>query len=158
MQSPAKRAKTNGDDVDNSRMQTDHPTSSTASTAAMSTRIAAVVAQHYSQRPNMSRTERTSSPTFQLKVYNNWIKSILINEYLKGGDYVLDICSGKGGDLDKWSKRPVGGIVFAGIAGLSVCCDDSAIACRRRWWIGRGFTATVCAEEEQIIWCYFHTC
>ena len=53
---------------------------------------------------------------------NNWVKSVLINKYLQGtqGARVLDICSGKGGDMLKWLKSSVSYVLFADHADVSV--------------------------------------
>jgi len=81
------------------------------------------VARHYSERPNSSRLERESSPIIDLRSFNNWIKSVLINKYSQlayrrengaSNENVLDICGGKGGDLQKWAKAHVKEWVLVG--------------------------------------------
>lgn len=43
------------------------------------------------------------------------MKSILIRKYLRrSGAYVLDLCCGKGGDLNKWKEGGIGHLVCAG--------------------------------------------
>jgi ubiquinone/menaquinone biosynthesis C-methylase UbiE len=74
-----------------------------------------VVASHYSERRETSRSERAQSSTINLKNYNNWLKSVLINQYCRKGDFVLDICSGKGGDLSKYVKMQIGALICAGM-------------------------------------------
>jgi mRNA (guanine-N7-)-methyltransferase len=63
-----------------------------------------------------------------LRNFNNWIKSVLIGDTVKqiqrerkGRELVvLDLCSGKGGDLLKWRKAGISKLVCADIAETSV--------------------------------------
>jgi hypothetical protein len=71
-------------------------------------------------RGNQGREARTLSPTYGLKVCNNWIKSILMKRFVRRRpgvtDYdpesrsarpngrVLDMGCGKGGDIEKWNR------------------------------------------------------
>ena len=76
-----------------------------------------------SQRPDQGRgagSARNRSPIFYLRNFNNWIKSLLINTYCQRGSSVLDLCSGKGGDLLKWEKCWARHVVFADHAQQSV--------------------------------------
>jgi mRNA (guanine-N7-)-methyltransferase len=55
---------------------------------------------------------REFSEIIFLRKFNNWIKTVLINKYcdkliIPNYPSVLDLCSGKGGDLNKWVKRGV---------------------------------------------------
>jgi mRNA (guanine-N7-)-methyltransferase len=72
-----------------------------------------VVASHYNTLEEKGLHERTKSRIFYMRNFNNWMKSMLISEYLGKvrekcalGDAlrVLDIGCGKGGDLLKWQK------------------------------------------------------
>ncbi|CAI2361194.1 unnamed protein product [Moneuplotes crassus] len=61
------------------------------------------------QREEFHALRQTSNVLF-LRKFNNWVKSVLINQtcYTKGRYLsVLDICCGKGGDLQKWIKNRV---------------------------------------------------
>ncbi|KAJ1532537.1 hypothetical protein HK096_006475 [Nowakowskiella sp. JEL0078] len=78
------------------------------------------VADHYNARPNQGRNERRGSPIFRLRGFNNWIKSILISKYAKSGDFVLDMCCGKGGDLEKFSKADIRQLLGLDVAEQSV--------------------------------------
>ncbi|KAJ8729278.1 hypothetical protein PYW08_000859 [Mythimna loreyi] len=87
-----------------------------------------IVAAHYNHLEEKGLNERFNSPIYYLRNFNNWVKSVLIQEYtekIREKDYgrslkVLDICCGKGGDLSKWQKARVDHVVFADIAEVSV--------------------------------------
>lgn len=89
---------------------------------------ATVVAAHYNHLEEKGLKERFNSPIFYLRNFNNWVKSVLIQEYIdkiREKDYgrplkVLDICCGKGGDLSKWQKARVEHVIFADIAQVSM--------------------------------------
>uniref|UniRef100_A0A6B2L714 mRNA (guanine-N(7))-methyltransferase n=1 Tax=Arcella intermedia TaxID=1963864 RepID=A0A6B2L714_9EUKA len=55
-----------------------------------------------------------------LRKFNNWIKTLLINQYCQKGFNVFDICAGKGGDLTKWAHAKINRLFFADIAEISV--------------------------------------
>eukprot|EP00899_Mesostigma_viride_P028378 jgi/Mesvir1/8725/Mv25013-RA.1 len=74
------------------------------------------VADHYSSRKNVSKEEREKSPIFGLKKLNNWIKSVLIRNYVREQDAVLDFACGKGGDLSKWKVARISFYVGVDIA------------------------------------------
>ncbi|XP_074645129.1 mRNA cap guanine-N(7) methyltransferase-like [Tubulanus polymorphus] len=88
------------------------------------------VAKHYNELPQASIESRVKSRIFYLRNFHNWIKSVLISEYLtelkksRRADSppisVLDLCSGKGGDMLKWKKGNIGKLVCADIAETSV--------------------------------------
>lgn len=88
-----------------------------------------VVASHYNQILETGTDHRKTSRIFFMRNFNNWIKSMLITEYLakikdnmKLGDplRVLDMCSGKGGDLLKWQKGNISHLICTDIASVSV--------------------------------------
>ncbi|XP_053402078.1 mRNA cap guanine-N7 methyltransferase-like [Mercenaria mercenaria] len=88
-----------------------------------------LVAKHYNELQEAGRDVRTESRIFYMRNFNNWIKSVVIAETLqrlkqeRGHDRdiaVLDLCSGKGGDLLKWKRGNIKSIVCADIAGTSV--------------------------------------
>ncbi|XP_013201244.2 mRNA cap guanine-N7 methyltransferase [Amyelois transitella] len=87
-----------------------------------------VVAAHYNHLEEKGLKERFNSPIFYVRNFNNWVKSVLIQEYtdkIREKDYgrqlkILDICCGKGGDLSKWQKARVEKVIFADIAAVSV--------------------------------------
>ncbi|CAB4036546.1 mRNA cap guanine-N7 methyltransferase [Paramuricea clavata] len=87
----------------------------------------ATVAKHYNEHKDNTREERKQSPIFYLRNFNNWVKSVLINEFMekyKRKTYhnlsVLDLACGKGGDLLKWQKARISNLVCADIAEVSM--------------------------------------
>eukprot|EP00123_Amoebidium_parasiticum_P009788 comp19706_c0_seq1/m.23448 comp19706_c0_seq1/g.23448 ORF comp19706_c0_seq1/g.23448 comp19706_c0_seq1/m.23448 type:complete len:315 (-) comp19706_c0_seq1:11-955(-) len=79
-----------------------------------------LVEAHYNSRPDKGLEARQQSVILQLRSFNNWVKSLLINQYVRPGDTVLDLCCGKGGDLLKYSKRRVGRLVGVDLADVSI--------------------------------------
>ncbi|KAL4234369.1 hypothetical protein ACF0H5_006016 [Mactra antiquata] len=88
-----------------------------------------VVAKHYNELQESGRDMRYDSRIFYMRNFNNWIKSVVIGETLSSlkkqsrsqrDISVLDLCSGKGGDLLKWKKGNITKIVCTDIAGTSV--------------------------------------
>lgn len=110
--------------------------------------IGGAVASHYNNLQEAGLDQRKDSRIFHMRNFNNWIKSMLINEYSRkihssksqsrdqdrrdredGGQdlrdsaqnfNVLDIGCGKGGDLQKWGKARVNHYVGVDIAQTSV--------------------------------------
>lgn len=78
------------------------------------------VAKHYNERPRETRNSRKQSPIFQLRKFNNWLKSVLIYLHTRPGYSVLDLCCGKGGDIHKWSEAGATTYVAADTAAVSV--------------------------------------
>lgn len=62
------------------------------------------VIRHYDIIPAVPRSE---SSVISLRKYNNWVKSMLISLSVGRGDVVLDLGSGKGGDLRKWCHAKI---------------------------------------------------
>ncbi|XP_078047084.1 RNA guanine-7 methyltransferase [Augochlora pura] len=86
-----------------------------------------VVAKHYNSIEDAGLSTRNQSRILYMRNFNNWIKGMLISEYInKSGKVhgsssrVLDICCGKGGDLMKWSKANVTHVVCADLAESSI--------------------------------------
>jgi len=78
------------------------------------------IAEHYNKRPEIGIYGREKSRIIRLKNYNNWVKAVLINEFARPGDHVLDLCCGKGGDFGKWSKRRIASLTGADVAEVSI--------------------------------------
>ncbi|VDD88039.1 unnamed protein product [Enterobius vermicularis] len=90
-------------------------------------RMSSKVADHYNAIPDIGVTERLNSRILYLRNFNNWIKSMLINEFLKtlkqsgcSRPKVLDLCCGKGGDLLKWRNGNISYLVATDIAEVSL--------------------------------------
>lgn len=79
-----------------------------------------VVAAHYNERKNEGRQTRRASPIYHLRQFNNWLKSVLINLHTRPGYSVLDLCCGKGGDLQKWAATSVTTYHACDVAKVSV--------------------------------------
>ncbi|XP_063993022.1 mRNA cap guanine-N7 methyltransferase [Diachasmimorpha longicaudata] len=88
-----------------------------------------IVAQHYNTIEEKGLSHREQSRIFFMRNFNNWMKSMLINEFLEklrqspsqgGGLKVLDMCCGKGGDLLKWKKANITHLICADIAAISI--------------------------------------
>lgn len=88
-----------------------------------------VVASHYNTLEEKGLAERSKSRIFHMRNFNNWIKSMLINEFITrirdasklGAPLrVLDMCCGKGGDLYKWEKAHITHLICTDIAAISV--------------------------------------
>lgn len=78
------------------------------------------VATHYNERRGEGRQGRRQSRIYRLRTFNNWLKSVLINLHTRPGYSVLDLCCGKGGDLNKWVAVNVTSYVACDVAELSV--------------------------------------
>lgn len=77
-------------------------------------------AAFYNQLQRNATSDRADSMLFHMRAMNNWVKSILINEYSRRDDCVLDLACGKGGDLMKWAKRGISKYVGVDIAQKSL--------------------------------------
>ncbi|XP_053427755.1 mRNA cap guanine-N7 methyltransferase [Nycticebus coucang] len=85
------------------------------------------VAAHYNELQEVGLEKRSQSRIFYLRNFNNWMKSVLIGEFLekvrqkKNRDItVLDLGCGKGGDLLKWKKGRINKLVCTDIADISI--------------------------------------
>ncbi|KAI9503464.1 mRNA cap guanine-N7 methyltransferase [Coemansia sp. RSA 1358] len=78
------------------------------------------VAEHYNTRRELGMVERLRTRITGLRVFNNWVKSLLINSHAFPGCKVLDLGCGKGGDLRKWGYAQIGEYVGMDIAQVSV--------------------------------------
>ncbi|KAG6024366.1 hypothetical protein E4U41_001796 [Claviceps citrina] len=101
-----------------------------------------VVRQHYNNVPERGRQWRTTDSKIKgLRVFNNWIKSCIIQRYSPDEDHepgsrelgrssgkellVLDIGCGKGGDLNKWQQAPQPIQLYVGLDPAEVSIDQA---------------------------------
>lgn len=89
--------------------------------------INSIVRQHYNQRTHQSKLQgsRTKSPIYKMRNFNNAIKYILLGNFVKrrqeGAPLVfLDLCCGKGGDLNKCEFAHVDHYIGVDISDASV--------------------------------------
>ncbi|XP_022902267.2 mRNA cap guanine-N(7) methyltransferase [Onthophagus taurus] len=91
--------------------------------------VSKVVAKHYNNLEEKGLDERAMSRIFFMRNFHNWIKSMLINEYLtkikstkkhNAPIRVHDMCCGKGGDLLKWRKGNINHLICSDIASVSL--------------------------------------
>jgi len=114
--------------------------------------IGSVVASHYNKLEEKGKQHRKESRIYYMRNLNNWIKSMLIQDYVSKLDQsqfkVLDIGCGKGGDLLKWSKYAVGHMVGVDIAETSIDqCKDRYQHLKNKSWNGRTFSAEFYAAD-----------
>lgn len=56
---------------------------------------------------NPRPVKRAETIFYRMRLYHNWIKRQLLNKYARGASSLLDLCCGKGGDLDKWIDNKI---------------------------------------------------
>ncbi|KAL1505441.1 hypothetical protein ABEB36_005010 [Hypothenemus hampei] len=112
-----------------------------------------VVATHYNLIEDKGLQERFRSPIIYLRIFHNWIKSMLIDEYLqKTKDLkkqynpvirVHDMACGKGGDLSKWKKHNISHLICSDIAEVSLeHCKQRYDDMKRKSRNDRGWNTT----------------
>lgn len=69
---------------------------------------------------SVRNSNRSRSRMLQLRDYNNFIKWLMIFEYSKPYQIVLDMACGKGGDLEKWRRAGIDGLIGVDIADISI--------------------------------------
>lgn len=65
------------------------------------------VALHYNNIPTITREKRKDSTIINLRNINNFIKSMIIQLYVRKNTSVLDLGCGKGGDILKYKKMRI---------------------------------------------------
>ncbi|KAK5995133.1 mRNA cap guanine-N7 methyltransferase [Cladobotryum mycophilum] len=101
-----------------------------------------VVREHYNSVPERGRDWRTRDSKIKgLRVFNNWIKSCIIQRYSPDEDHtpgsreqgrssgrellVLDVGCGKGGDLNKWQQAPQPIQLYVGLDPANVSIEQA---------------------------------
>ncbi|KAG5941753.1 hypothetical protein E4U53_007366 [Claviceps sorghi] len=101
-----------------------------------------VVREHYNNVPERGRQWRTTDSKIKgLRVFNNWIKSCIIQRYSPDEDHepgsrelgrssgkellVLDVGCGKGGDLNKWQQAPQPIQLYVGLDPAEVSIEQA---------------------------------
>ncbi|KHO01723.1 mRNA (guanine-N(7))-methyltransferase [Metarhizium album ARSEF 1941] len=114
-----------------------------------------VVRQHYNNVPERGRQWRTTDSKIKgLRVFNNWIKSCIIQRYSPDEDHtpgsremgrssgkdllVLDIGCGKGGDLNKWQQAPQPIQLYVGLDPADISIEQARDRYRTLGSRGRG--------------------
>lgn len=90
--------------------------------------LKSTVAEHYNNLEQRGIEERRQSRIIHLRNFNNWTKSVSINEAIetlrrrnpRREIRVLDLGCGKGGDLRKWAIGRVQHVVCADMAETSI--------------------------------------
>lgn len=80
---------------------------------------------HYNEIKDKGKQERTKSKAINIKNVNNFIKTLLIQQYSKKGGSVLDLGCGKGEDLLKYGK--VGIKEYYGVDIADIFIEDAKI-------------------------------
>lgn len=117
----------------------------------------ALVADHYNMLEEKGLSYRNQSRIVYMRNFNNWIKSMLIHEYVvklrQGKSFgaslrVLDMCCGKGGDLLKWKKANISHLICTDIAQVSLeqCQQRYNDMVNRKGSKDRGFAPIFTAE------------
>lgn len=108
--------------------------------------INSIVRQHYNQRTHQAKMQglRTKSPIYKMRNFNNAIKYMLLGNYVKrrleGAPLVfLDLCCGKGGDLNKCEFVHVDHYIGIDISDASVREAFSRYSQNKARFVHRGF-------------------
>ena len=105
------------------------------------------VAAHYNARNDQGIDGRVTSKIFHLRAFNNFVKSTLINRYVRGGLRVLDIACGKGGDIGKWARHRVSKYVGVDIAAASIEQAQARLG-DARWNVNAEFHVLDCFAKH----------
>ena len=62
------------------------------------------VREHYNKIGKQTLQDRSNDTHLNIRNFNNFIKSVVLQNYVRKGDWVLDLGCGKGGDLKKFNS------------------------------------------------------
>lgn len=96
------------------------PTASSVADATTTAAQTLAIAKHYGSRRQQTLQERRASRVLGLRNFNNWAKGEQLRQVLRPGDSVLDLCSGKGGDLFKFAAARIKHLVSVDQAASSI--------------------------------------
>eukprot|EP01116_Phalansterium_solitarium_P005542 TRINITY_DN17305_c0_g1_i1.p1 TRINITY_DN17305_c0_g1~~TRINITY_DN17305_c0_g1_i1.p1 ORF type:complete len:283 (-),score=98.93 TRINITY_DN17305_c0_g1_i1:14-862(-) len=54
------------------------------------------------------KSETKSTAIHQVRAHEQWVKAVLISDLVDAGDYVCELCCGKGVEMGKWVRAKVG--------------------------------------------------
>lgn len=104
--------------------------------------VSSIIRQHYNQRTHQSKNQgsRTRSPIYKMRNFNNAIKYMLLGNWVKRRSenaplVILDLCCGKGGDLNKCEFVNVNQYVGIDISDASVREAFSRYSRSKARWI-----------------------
>lgn len=104
--------------------------------------VSSIIRQHYNQRTHQSKNQgsRTRSPIYKMRNFNNAIKYMLLGNWVKRRAenaplVILDLCCGKGGDLNKCEFVNVNQYVGIDISDASVREAFSRYSRSKARWI-----------------------
>ncbi|ORZ34354.1 guanine-N(7)-methyltransferase domain-containing protein [Catenaria anguillulae PL171] len=109
---------------------------------------AQLVANHYNQRQSSTVDSRKDSPIFHLRAFNNWVKAVLMNRFLRSGLHLLDIGCGKGGDLNKYNKARIAQLYAFDVASVSIDQATERYRQMHRPWFKAQFQALDCYNDS----------
>lgn len=104
--------------------------------------VSSIIRQHYNQRTHQSKNQgsRTRSPIYKMRNFNNAIKYMLLGNWVKRRAenaplVILDLCCGKGGDLNKCEFVNVNQYIGIDISDASVREAFSRYSRSKARWI-----------------------
>lgn len=105
------------------------------------------IVTHYNQL-GQNTDNRKDSKIYRLRCFNNWVKSVMINKYLKKQDRVLDIGCGRGGDLIKYSKAEIQLLIGYDISESSITAAKARYISQRNLKFKAEFYTLDCFQND----------